>query len=331
MFSEASSLSENSVDSGVSLVRSFVIPEFMESVETLEYIGWGEEKATDIWARWEIVKQTESNEITFQQRFLEYALSAIPDLKLEDRQEDWDAEMLNWGVGDELRAAIMDEAYTNIRLTESAQYWVKDTMEIRYLIIPQVATSSTIPGRLILYKAIAKDRVGQGPTGEISIESLVSGTPSDFRGVGGTTLYFTPNLEVAEHCRGYIRRRYNAAAPVMLELSVPNSFIEALPPYFLRFGDLWKEIVYTSRRGLLLRGDLKRIYQLPLIIAPIACSQNRTISSLDDYHQISSARHVLYVEDSEAIQYVFQGDTMLYSLEEHGEARLVSETSGSAS
>jgi hypothetical protein len=23
----------------------------------------------------------------------------------------------------------------------------------------------------------------------------------------------------------------------------------------LRFGDLWKEIVYTSRRGLLLRGD----------------------------------------------------------------------------
>ncbi|KAH9217060.1 hypothetical protein DL95DRAFT_386889 [Leptodontidium sp. 2 PMI_412] len=366
MFSEASSLSENSVDSGVSLVRSFVIPEFMESVETLEYIGWGEEKATDIWARWEIVKQTESNEITFQQRFLEYALSAIPDLKLEDRQEDWDAEMLNWGVGDELRAAIMDEAYTNIRLTESAQYWVKDTMEIRYLslerlqrdsrmraqisatstnnatnnatdnrenpeVIPQVATSSTIPGRLILYKAIAKDRVGQGPTGEISIESLVSGTPSDFRGVGGTTLYFTPNLEVAEHCRGYIRRRYNAAAPVMLELSVPNSFIEALPPYFLRFGDLWKEIVYTSRRGLLLRGDLKRIYQLPLIIAPIACSQNRTISSLDDYHQISSARHVLYVEDSEAIQYVFQGDTMLYSLEEHGEARLVSETSGSAS
>lgn len=347
-------------------MRTFVIPEFMESVETLEYIGWGEAKAIEIWARWEIVKQTESTGTTFQQHFLEYALSAVPDLKLEDGQEDWDAELLNWGVGDELRTAIMDEAYTNIRLTESAQYWVKDTMEIRYLslerlqresqmraqiaaastnnatnnttdnrenpeVIPRVATSSTIPGRSVLYKAIAKDRVGQDPTGKISIESLVSGTPSDFRGVGGTTLYFTPSLEVAEHYRGYIRRRHNAAAPVILELSVTNSFIEALPPYILRFGDLWKEIVYTSRRGLLLRGDLKRIHRLPLIIAPIARSHNRTISSLDDYHQISSGRHVLYVEDSEAIQYVFQGDDMLYSLEEHGEARLISETSASAS
>ncbi|KAE8441273.1 hypothetical protein EG329_005574 [Mollisiaceae sp. DMI_Dod_QoI] len=362
MFSEASSSSENSADSGVGLNASFIVPEYIESVETLEYIGWGEEKAADIWARWEIVKQTESNEATLQQHFLEYALSAVPDLKLEDRQEDWDAEMLNWGVKAELRAAIMDEAYTNIRLTESAQYWVKDTMEIRYLslerlqrdsqmrvqtsatstsnttdtrenpvVITQSATSSTVPGRLALYKAIAKDRVGQDPTGKISIESLVSGTPSDFRGVGGTTLYFTPTLKVAEHYRGYIRRRYNGAAPLMLELSVTNSFIEAIPPYILSFGDLWKEIVYTSRRGLLLRGDLKRIHRLPLIIAPIAQSHNRTISSLDDYHQISSVRHVLYVEDSEAIQYVFQGDDMLYRLEEYGEVRLVSETSISAS
>jgi hypothetical protein len=331
-----------------SIIPSFIVPEYIESVETLEYIGWGEEKATDIWARWEIIKQTESNEAAFQQHFLEYALSAIPDLKLEDRQEDWDAEMLNWGAGAGLRAAIMDEAYTNIRLTESAQYWVKDTMEIRYLslerlqrnsqmrvqtsatsmnnatdarenpvVITQLATSSTVPGRLALYKAIANDRVGQDPTGKISIESLVGGPPSDFRGVGGTTLYFTPTLEVAEHYRGYIRRRYNGAAPLMLELSVTNSFIEALPPFILRFGDLWKEIVYTSRRGLLLRGDLKRIHRLPLIIAPIARSHNRTISSLGDYHQISSVRNVLYVEDSEAIQYVFQGDDMLYSFEEY--------------
>lgn len=361
MFSEASSSSENSADSGVGLNISFIVPEYIESVETLEYIGWREEKAADIWARWEIVKQTESNEATLQQHFLEYALSALPDLNLEDRQEDWDAEMLNWGVKAELRAAIMDEAYTNIRLTESTQYWVKDTMEIRYLslerlqrdsqmrvqisatstsnttdtrnnpvVITQSATSSAVPGRLTLYKAIARDRVGQDPTGKISFESLVSGTPSDFRGVGGTTLYFTPTLQVAEHYGGYIRRRYNAAAPLILELSVPNSFIEATLPYILSFGDLWKEIVYTSRRGLLLRGDLKRIHRLPLIIAPIAQSHNRTISALDDYHQIS-LRHVLYVEGSEAIQYVFQGDDMLYQLEEYGEVRLVSGTSISAS
>jgi hypothetical protein len=47
---EASSSSENSADSGVGLVPSFIVPEYIESVETLEYIGWGKEKATDIWA-----------------------------------------------------------------------------------------------------------------------------------------------------------------------------------------------------------------------------------------------------------------------------------------
>jgi hypothetical protein len=380
MFSEASPSSDNSADSGVGLVPSFIVPEFIESPEALEYIGWGEKKAADIWARWEIVKQIESNEATFEHGFLEYALSAIPYLKPEDRQEDWETEMLNWGVGAELRAAIMDEGYTNIRLTESAQYWVKETMEIRYLslerlqrdsqmraqtsatstssttstnnapstnnaastnnatdirenpvVITQFATSPTVPGRLALYKAIAKDRVGQDPAGKISIESLFSGTPSDFRGAGGSTLCFTPTLEVAEHYRGYIRRRYNGAAPLMLQLLVTNSFIEALPSFILRFGDLWKEIVFTSRRGLRLKGDLKRIHQLPLIIGPIACSHNKTISSLDDYHQISSVRHVLYVNDSEAIQYVFQGEDMVDRLEECGEVRIVSESSTSAS
>jgi hypothetical protein len=113
----------------------------------------------------------------------------------------------------------------------------------------------------------------------------------------------------------------------MLQLLVTSSFIEALPPSILRFGDVWKEIVFTSRRGLLLRGDLKRIRRLPLIIAPIARSHNRTISSLDDYHQISSLRHVLYVNDSEAIQHVFRGEDIVDRLEECGEVRLVPESS----
>ncbi len=270
MFSEASSSSDNSADSGIGITPSFIVPEYIESVETLEYIGWGEEKAADIWAQWEIVEQAQSIENGLQYGFLEYALTAIPYLKPEDRQEDWDAEMLNWGVGAELRAAIMDEVYTNIRLTESAQYWVKDTMEIRYLSLErlqresqmrartsvtstnnatgnrnnpavtiQLATSSTVPRRLALYKAIAKDRVKQDPTGKIFIESLASETPSDFRGAGGTTLYFTPTLEVAEHYGGYIKRRGNGAAPLVLELSVANSFIEALPPLY---SEIWRPL-----------------------------------------------------------------------------------------
>ncbi|KAH8659304.1 hypothetical protein BGZ60DRAFT_492881 [Tricladium varicosporioides] len=323
MFSEASS--ENSADSGVGLEPSFIVPEYLESVETLEYIGWEEGKATEIWAKWEIVKEIQSNEAGLQYEFLEYALTAIPYFRPEDRQEDWDSEMLNWGVGAELRAAIMDEVYTNIRLTEARTSAFSTNNAINTpgntTAITQLATPSTVPGRLNLYKAIAKDRVKHDPTGKISIDSLLSGTPTDFRGAGGTTLYFTPTLGVAEYYRGYIRKRCNSAAPLILELSVPNSFIEALPPYILKFGDLWKEIVYTSRRGSLLKGDLKQIHRLPLIIAPTAHSHNKSISSLEDYHQISPIQNVLYIEGSEAIQYVFQGDDMVYNLEEHGEVR----------
>jgi hypothetical protein len=70
------------------------------------------------------------------------------------------------------------------------------------VVITYLTTSSIVPGRLALYKAIAKYR---DPTGKISIKSLVSGTPSDFRGLGGTTLYFTPTLKVAEHYSTRVR------------------------------------------------------------------------------------------------------------------------------
>jgi hypothetical protein len=95
MFSESSSASNNSGDSGHNLGLFFIVPEYIESVETLEYIGWEEEKVAEIWAQWEIVKETERDGATFQHSFLDYALSSIPELKPEDRQEDWDLEMLN--------------------------------------------------------------------------------------------------------------------------------------------------------------------------------------------------------------------------------------------
>lgn len=63
-----------------------------------------------------------------------------------------------------------------------------------------------------------------------------------------------------------------------------------------------------------------------MIIAPIAKSDDSTISSLGDYHQISSTQNVLYVDDCEGIYYVFQGDDTLYRLEEYGELTLFSET-----
>ncbi|KAI0390542.1 hypothetical protein F5Y17DRAFT_471569 [Xylariaceae sp. FL0594] len=54
----------------------------------------------------------------------------VPDLG--PKVEDWRPVFWELGLSDELYTAIVDPAYSMIRKTETAKYWIRDTMEIRY-------------------------------------------------------------------------------------------------------------------------------------------------------------------------------------------------------
>ncbi|KAJ8063818.1 hypothetical protein OCU04_007677 [Sclerotinia nivalis] len=319
----SSSESEGSEGSAEDARVYTLIPEFLESEETLEWLGWASQKAAEIWARWRTIQATET------------------------QHDDWEEHMRNWGVISELIDAIMDAEFSNVRLTESAQHWVRDTMEIRYLSLERikrdsdlraenintpstgiatdtVPRTSNVPGHLALYKAISTERVRRDMEGNIEIGSLVSGTPSDFRGFGGTVLYFAPDFQVAEQYRNHIKRRASTSPPLIIRLSLPNAFMEGLPPHVIEFGNLWRQVIHTCRSGRDLRGDLKYIHRLPLIIAPIAHSPNQAIARLRDWQQVA-IRHVLRLEGQQStpVQYIFQGDDTVEQIEEVCELKVV--------
>src|SRR3954451_13693846 len=82
VFDSSSSSEDSSVDSALDVTLAFTVPELIESEECLEYLGFRDARAADIWADWLVVKSVEENSNTLRHSFLDYALSAIPGLKV---------------------------------------------------------------------------------------------------------------------------------------------------------------------------------------------------------------------------------------------------------
>ncbi|TGO09287.1 hypothetical protein BTUL_0172g00090 [Botrytis tulipae] len=346
--SQSASLSSSDSGSseGIDTKDFIIIPEFLESEETIEWLGWNPTKAAEIWNRWKEIQETEQEQGTiFEVEFLQCALGHIPGRSFEDSSSDWEEHMRSWGISDELIDTIMDAEFTDIRCTESAQHWVTDTIETRYLSLeriqmesdqrtrnnhafdPSIASLavprySRVPGLQTLFKAISTEGLRYSD-GKINIDSLVSLGATDFRGYGGA-LYFTPDYKVADHYRRYIRKRVGLTRPLMIQLTLPNSWIEGLPPRVLEFGDLWKKLVHTSRQGNRLTEDMKYIRNLPLIIAPIAHSPNKAIARLGTWKEVG-IQHVLKMpgQETSPVQYVFQGEDNIEEIEQIGELKVV--------
>ncbi|KAF7909926.1 uncharacterized protein EAF01_003644 [Botrytis porri] len=318
----SSSDSGLSEDSGVDTKDFTMIPEFLETAE--------------IWNKWKVIQETEQEQGTiFEVDFLQQALGHIPRQNFEDSSSDWEEYMRGWGISEELIDAIIDVEFTD----------VTDTIEIRYLSLerikresdqrtrnnhtfnPSIASIgvprySRVPGLQTLFKAISTDRL-RYKDGKIHVGSLVSEAATDFRGYGAA-LCFTPDYKVADRYRRYIRRRINTSPPLIIQLALPNAWIEGLPPRAVEFGDLWKKVVHTCRQGYNMTGEMKFIHNLPLIIAPIAHSPNKAIARLDTWQEVS-IQHVMKIEGQETlpVQYVFQGDDNLEEIGQVGELKVV--------
>ncbi|TGO86424.1 hypothetical protein BPOR_0305g00100 [Botrytis porri] len=339
-------ISEEYISSSSGFEDSQIVPDLLVSLETLIYIGWGQQKAGEIWRRWREVKDAETEdgrEAIFEIEFLDFVLERyVPEVDISNDRETSIEQMELWGLAAELINCIMASEFEDVRMTETVQYWVRDTMSIRYLGLEglqkksarrdekrrngtddggseiraavAIAPLSTVPGHTILFKAISSTRVGYLPDGSMDIESLTSLPPTDFRGRVFAPLYFTPSLPVAKVYRDYARNRTSSTV-LMIQMKVPNSFIEALPPHICSFGNLWKQVVYTCRGGNNLRGTMARIHSHALIIAPIAKGDNNAIARLRDWREIT-LNNVVHVDGEQAIQYVFQTESVFRELEE---------------
>lgn len=169
LFASGLSLPENPTTSGISLTTPISVPEYLESAESLEYIGFDTEKAAQIWREWITVEEYERTNHTLEHSFIEYALTAIP--QSEDDSTDENTQMISWGVNAELREAILDPEFANIMFSETTNFWVKDTMEIRFLSLERLQRESSMR---------AQDRNRQSTSGrpDISPRAVSSSVPT---------------------------------------------------------------------------------------------------------------------------------------------------------
>ncbi|KAL8920175.1 MAG: hypothetical protein Q9208_006421 [Pyrenodesmia sp. 3 TL-2023] len=105
------------------------IPTVLESVEALSFIGFNAHAADRIMHRYNLASAHEAdlNLLGFAKGHVRSARDAsLP-------WEDWETAMEEMGVKISLQRAIMDPHFEALRLTQSAMFWVLDTITAKYM------------------------------------------------------------------------------------------------------------------------------------------------------------------------------------------------------
>ncbi|MCJ1334012.1 hypothetical protein MMC10_010719 [Thelotrema lepadinum] len=130
-----------------------VIPNYLISKETLEYIGYSDATANMIWERWanwgpDQGREVDGGPITFESLFRAHLHGQDVDAYTEDDAE-WLTVMGQFGLSEELKACVMAPDCKEIRLSGSCKDWALDTVLARYEGLEGKQKDSASRGRLL--------------------------------------------------------------------------------------------------------------------------------------------------------------------------------------
>ncbi|EQB48828.1 hypothetical protein CGLO_11907 [Colletotrichum gloeosporioides Cg-14] len=241
----------------------------------------------------------------------------------------------------------MDPEFKHLRLAQSARFWAKDTLEMRYAWLQRCANqSTTIPS----LQSSTAENDGQAPenipheanhlgrahrlfdeNGAFDcIKDLRSPAPSDFTG-HSSALYFSPEIEVAQLEGAYAKRRASRSSIVLIQITIPVDEIDKLPDEEVLSGLhwtdlLWKQLVWSSRRGEIMSGDLRKYRGVTFIIGTKARLPNAAYSKMESPGDIKKDCVYMVTEKFEspsAIQWMFSAEGEEF-LRDHGSFKVVS-------
>ena len=104
------------------------IPQFLESAEAMEFLGFTPKAASDIVQRFQ-----DASTFIEHDCILEYAKGQVrssPDVGCPE--DDWTSAMLAMGITQTLCQQILDPQFTDLRLTQNARFWVLDTIKAKF-------------------------------------------------------------------------------------------------------------------------------------------------------------------------------------------------------
>ncbi|KAL9118352.1 MAG: hypothetical protein Q9187_005106 [Circinaria calcarea] len=161
-----SASSGSSHDSGYSSDYIVDIPEQLESVQTLRFMGFDEEAAGNIWTRWAEL----SKDPDFPDEFQTMADAYIGSIKVdaEDETDNWHAVLRQLGISKELIDVIMIPEYSDLRMTASAKYWLRDTFAMRFRSLLGMQQASTTRIRALMKERASRAQRQRKPGGTFS-------------------------------------------------------------------------------------------------------------------------------------------------------------------
>lgn len=127
-----------------------VVPNILNSRETLIYLGFDQETADRLWHRWTHWSEDDHGPRADMETdegisFLDLAKDQIQyryiDAWTEDDQS-WRDCMTTCGIGGQLQDDILDPFFKNIRMTESCVFWLIDTVEMRWRGLKEIQATS---------------------------------------------------------------------------------------------------------------------------------------------------------------------------------------------
>ncbi|KAI8266621.1 hypothetical protein K4K58_009517 [Colletotrichum sp. SAR11_239] len=339
------------------------------SLETLLEIGFSQEKAEQLWTKWSnwpegpVSRETDPYDGGLQMTFDHFFIACLENDDGDvwgDDETEWRNSLTRYGINSDTQDAIMDPLFKHLRLAQSARFWAKDTVEMRYAWLQRCANNSTVspflqsstanndgqatnnilpevsrgpPYKLKLYKAADLGRAHRlfDENGAFDcIADLRSPAPSDFTG-HSSAFYFSPDIEVAQLEGAYAKRRASRSSIALIQITIPVDEINKLPDEEVLSGLhwtdlLWKQLVWSSRRGEILSGDLREYRGVTIIVGTKARLPNAVYSKMESPTDIKKDCVYMVTEKFEspsAIQWMFSAEGEGF-LRDHGCFKVVS-------
>jgi hypothetical protein len=118
-------------DSAVSPDDYLEVPKDLNSVECLEFVGFDNERARSIFDVWQDFNKAWGG--TSGTWVMDVAADCVGDAAescdAAGSREDWDKALREMGLSADTRERILDPEFSWVRLTETASYWARDTIE----------------------------------------------------------------------------------------------------------------------------------------------------------------------------------------------------------
>ncbi|EGX47929.1 hypothetical protein AOL_s00081g256 [Orbilia oligospora ATCC 24927] len=262
------------------------IPVFLESRETLEFVGFCPERAEYIWDLWSKIPMHDIHVFNF----FDFAVDFIPDPGIRqtrteaiNEKDGWREYMDELGISTGLKIAILLPEYENVRFTASCEFWSIESVREAYRALESLAQQFEESVKFFQYPEHEKDGKFEGTTEQPSTN--VSPVPEGSR----TKLYRASTLERATrfyiHQTGEINEYHFATLRGDLSGTEPVTY--------------WtpQKVVADIYAGYLKR----RIPIAQIIVTEVEFSEELAASVDLEGHRLSNTHYLKYLEDVDVI------------------------------